>query len=53
MQIITRQVPQHVKHILGLGHLAEETIRKLHPADVDGEIEIIVAKKIVLEPLPD
>jgi hypothetical protein len=36
-----------------LAYLAEETIRKLHPADVDGKIEIVVAKKIVLEPLPE
>jgi hypothetical protein len=34
-------------------HLAEEIIRKFHPADVDGELEIAVANKIVLESLPE
>ena len=34
-------------------HFLEKIVRKFHPADVDGKIEIVIANKIVLEPLPE
>src|SRR5207244_6885829 len=34
-------------------HLIEEIIRKFHPADVDREIEIVVAQKVLLKSLPE
>ena len=34
-------------------HFFEKIIRKTHPADVDGEIEIVVAQKIFLKPRPE
>ncbi len=34
-------------------HLLEEIIRKSHPADIDGNIEIAVVQKILLKTLPE
>src|SRR6266480_6984180 len=34
-------------------HLLEEIIRKSHPADIDGKIEIAVVQKILLKKLPE
>ena len=33
-------------------HFGEEIVRKFHPADVDGKIEVVVAQEILLKPLP-
>jgi hypothetical protein len=34
-------------------HFAEKSFRKFHPADVDREIEIVVAQEIALKMLPE
>src|SRR5256885_15787542 len=34
-------------------HFVEEIVRELHTADVDRETEIVVAKEVLLEPLPE
>ena len=34
-------------------HFLEEIVRKFHPADVDRETEIVVAKKVLLKALPE
>ena len=42
------------KRLLHLrSHFLEKVIRKTHPADVDREIEIVVAQKIFLEARPE
>src|SRR5437588_11229032 len=33
-------------------HLAEEIVRKSHPADVDRKSELVVTQKVLLKPLP-
>ena len=33
-------------------HLAEEIVRKFHPADVDRKSELVVTQKVLLKPLP-
>ena len=33
-------------------HFGEEIVRKFHPADVDGKIEVVVTQEILLKPLP-
>src|SRR5207244_7343412 len=34
-------------------HLVEKIIRKLHSADVDGEIELVVTQEVLLKTLPE
>jgi hypothetical protein len=34
-------------------HFLEEIVRKSHPADIDGKIEIAVVQKILLKTLPE
>ena len=41
------------KRLVDLGsHVDEKIVRKFHPANVDGKIELVVAEKIALETLP-
>ena len=48
------ELPHRGKRFVDLRlHFLDEIVRKLHPADVDGETEIIVVQKILLKPLPE
>src|ERR1700730_10098309 len=48
------QIPHRGEGVVDLRlHLAEKIIRKLHSTDVDRKTEIVVAQKILLEPLPE
>src|SRR6476620_5056290 len=48
------QFPHRGKRLVDLRlHFLEKTLRKFHPADVEGEIEIAVVQEISLETLPE
>ena len=48
------ELPHRGKRLVDLGlHFLEKIVRKLHPANVDGKIELVVAEKISLETLPE
>ena len=47
------QLAHRFKSFIDSGlHFCEEIIRKIHAADIDREMEIVVAQKIALETLP-
>jgi hypothetical protein len=48
------QVPHRSERFLDARfHRLEEPVRETHPADIDGKIEIVVAKKIFLKTRPE